>query len=125
MSSNLYGKSNALKPHDLKTFANVFKHNYIFEDPDQIATALHASNGKTKLSRDGFMAAAAALSASKPFPVSLKDIAAMYKSNAFAKKVGFVFKDDFAEDQFLESVEKNNLSGGKPRAYAIKNTFEG
>ncbi|MFQ5716928.1 MAG: spermidine synthase [Nitrospinales bacterium] len=125
VGSNLYGKSNALKPHDLKTFANVFKHNYIFEDPDQVATALHAANGETRLSPDDFMAAADALSASKPFPVSMKDVAAMYKPNAFAEKVGFVFKDDFAEGRFLESVEENNLSGEKPRAYAIKNTFEG
>ncbi|VAX32493.1 hypothetical protein MNBD_NITROSPINAE05-928, partial [hydrothermal vent metagenome] len=44
VASNLYGKTNLLKPGDRTTFASVFSGLYFFEDPEQVATVLIATD---------------------------------------------------------------------------------
>jgi len=121
VASNLYGKSNSLKPHDLRTFTGVFRQVYLFEDPERIATALIAGNGEQKMSSGDFIAAAETWTAPRPCCLSMQEIAAMYRDDDFAESPGFVFKDDFTQTGFLKSVEENNLDISRPRPYAIMN----
>ena len=122
VASNLYGKSNTLKPHDLQTFGKVFKQIYLFEDPEEVATALIATNEVRRKSAQDFVVAAEELMVSGICILPAKSIAAAYQENELRDQPGFVFKDDFTRDKFLKSVEKNNLNNFVPRPYAIMNT---
>ena len=46
----------------------------------------------------------------------------MYQPEALNGKVAFVFKDQFSDLTFEESVEKNNLDLAAPRPYSIQNS---
>ena len=121
VASNLYGKSNMLKPHDLQTFAKVFKQTYLFEDPGEVATALIATNESRRKTAQSLLASAERLMASEMCILPMKDIANTYKEDRLIDSLGFVFKDNFSRGEFLKSVEKNNLNSSEPRPYAIMN----
>lgn len=122
VSSNLYGKSNRLKPRDLATFAGVFKQIYLFEDPDEVATVLHATNQARKWAPEDMNRAAAEFMSSQQIPLSMHDIAAMYRPGKFEEYETSAFNDNFSEDHFIQAVERNNDNRTWNCPYPIKSS---
>ena len=119
VGSNLYGKSNLLKPNDWKTFSCQFNRIYCFEDHDRIATVLLATNRIETWSMSRFIQAAKQFPLSLPF--SLVDMAKTYRAEKLEKDNGTVFEDNFTKDEFDRTIEKNNLNHTKSVLYPIKN----
>jgi len=119
VGSNLYGKSNLLKPNDWKTFSCQFNRIYCFEDHDRIATVLLATNRIETWSMTRFIQAAKQFPLSLPF--SLVDMAKTYRAEKLEKDNGTVFEDNFTKDEFDRTIEKNNLDHTKSVLYPIKN----
>jgi len=119
VGSNLYGKSNLLKPHDWKTFSGKFNRIYCFEDHGCRATVLLATNRVETWSMSHFIQAANQFPLSLPF--SLVDMAKTYRAEKLEKDNGTVFEDDFTKDEFDRTIEKNNLDRTKSILYPIKN----
>ena len=119
VGSNLYGKSNLLKPNDWKTFSCQFNRIYCFEDHDRIATVLLATNRIETWSMSRFIQAAKQFPLSLPF--SLVDMAKTYRAEKLEKDNGTVFEDNFTKDEFDRTIEKNNLDHTKSVLYPIKN----
>ena len=119
VGSNLYGKSNLLKPNDWKTFSGEFNRIYCFEDHDRRATVLFATNRVETWGMSHFIKAAKQFPLSLPF--SLVDMAKTYRAEKLEKDNGTVFEDDFTKDEFDRTIEKNNLDRTKSILYPIKN----
>ena len=119
VGSNLYGKSNLLKPNDWKTFSGEFNKIYCFEDHDRRATVLFATNRVETWGMSHFIKAAKQFPLSLPF--SLVDMAKTYRAEKLEKDNGTVFEDDFTKDEFDRTIEKNNLDRTKSILYPIKN----
>ena len=119
VGSNLYGKSNLLKPNDWKTFSGQFNRIYCFEDHDRIATVLLATNRIETWSMSHFVQTAKQFPLLLPF--SLVDIAKTYRAEKLEKDNGTVFEDNFTKDEFDRTIEKNNLDHTKSVLYPIKN----
>ena len=119
VGSNLYGRSNLLKPNDWKTFSCQFNRIYCFEDHDRIATVLLATNRIETWSMSRFIQAAKQFPLSLPF--SLVDMAKTYRAEKLEKDNGTVFEDNFTKDEFDRTIEKNNLDHTKSVLYPIKN----
>ena len=117
VSSNLYGQSNKLKPHDWETFLNVFRNGYGFEDSRRIATAILATDREPQWMTEDFLISARKIE--RKFPESMEEIAAMYKPGLLRNDLGFVFNDDFTELCFDQTIKKNNLDGDQVRPYSI------
>ncbi len=119
--SNLYGKSNALKPSDCKSFLKVFRHVYCFEDDDQVATVSLACDHDYEWGLSDFRVEAMRQEAS--FHFSMEAVANCYRPGKFKEGRGSrEFTDDFAGEQFLQAVEHNNSNEVVHRPYPIKNT---
>ena len=119
VGSNLYGKSNTLKHNDWKTFSAQFKRVYCFEDYDNVATVLFATDRKETLTMSDF--AQAAKKFHSPLPFSLTEIAATYRAGKFENDNGDVFEDDLPREQLGRTIEKNNLDDTQHHPYPIKN----
>ena len=119
VGSNLYGKSNLLKPNDWKTFSRKFNRIYCFEDCDSIATVLLATNRIETWNIVDFIRAAKQFPLSLPF--SLVDIARSYRLG-MEKDNGAMFEDNFTKDEFDRMVEKNNLDSIETILYPIRNS---
>ena len=119
VGSNLYGKSNTLKHSDWKTFSVQFKRVYCFEDYNNVATVLFATDRKETLTMSDF--AQAAKKFHSPLPFSLTEIAATYRAGKFENDNGDVFEDDFPREQLGRTIEKNNLDDAQYHPYPIKN----
>ena len=119
VGSNLYGKSNLLKPCDWKTFSSAFNRIYCFEDHGRRATVLFATNREEIWGMSHFIQAAKQFPLSLPF--SLVDMAKTYRAEKLKKDNGTVFEDDFTKDGFDLTIEKNNLDRTKAILYPIKN----
>ncbi|MBT5968079.1 MAG: fused MFS/spermidine synthase [Nitrospina sp.] len=119
VGSNLYGKSNLLKPNDWKTFSAKFNRIYCFEDYDCKATVLFATNRVETWSRSHFIQAAKKFPLSLPF--SMIDMAKTYRAGKLEQGSGTVFEDNFTKDEFDQTIEKNNLDHTKSILYPIKN----
>lgn len=121
VGSNLYGKGNTLKPRDIKTFHSVFPQTYCFEDDDQVATVLIATDGKRwseEKIRDR------ALTYRKmPEGFSMPDIAKAYRPGKFLEESVATFRDQISGDGFLHDVERENLQSSKERRYPIINVY--
>ena len=119
VGSNLYGKSNLLKPNDWETFSGKFNQIYSFEDHNNLATILLATNRRETWNMSDFTQAA------KQFPFSLSfsltDMAKTYRAGKFKNDDGNVFEDDFAKEELDRAIEKNNLDATKYAPYPIKN----
>ena len=118
VASNLYGKSNSQKPGDRTTFGSVFQRLYFFEDPEQVATVVIATNQKRSRSALDIRSAAEAFE--PDFPFSMVDVAVMYRQGLLDQARGKKFVDDFSENDFIKVVEKNNTQQGKNLQYPIK-----
>ena len=119
VGSNLYGKSNLLKPNDWKTFSAKFNRIYCFEDYDCKATVLFATNRVETWNRSHFIQAAKKFPLSLPF--SMIDMAKTYRAGKLEQGSGTVFEDNFTKDEFDQTIEKNNLDHTKSILYPIKN----
>lgn len=120
VGSNLYGKSNGMKPSDCKSFLKAFPNIYTFEDPDRVATVLIAQGGEKKWSAMDFENSAEHWEGK--FNFSMKAVAGYFKSNPFATDSGKVLKDDFSAEEFSRAVEKHNSNDSLYRPYPIQNT---
>lgn len=118
VASNLYGKSNLKKPSDRTTFETLFGNLYFFEDPDQVATVLIATNQERFWSEEDIRRAADALKVQVPF--SMPVVAAMYRPELLGPACGEKFLDDFDAKDFRKAVEENNTHRGKTIQYPIK-----
>ena len=121
VASNLYGKSNALKPHDLKTFSQIFKQIYLFEDPEKVSTLLFATESEKRATQGEFRAKAELLMKRHSFSTSLEAVAEMAVPNEALGKIAYIFKDNFQQNELKEAAKKNNLDNQEPRPYAIVN----
>ncbi|SVE08048.1 uncharacterized protein METZ01_LOCUS460902, partial [marine metagenome] len=91
LGSNLYGKSNNLKHNDWKTFSVQFKRVYCFEDHDNVATVLFATDRDEIWAMSDFDQAAKKFH--PPLPFSLTDIASTYRAGKFENDHGNMFED--------------------------------
>ena len=119
VGSNLYGKSNLLKPNDWKTFSAKFNRIYCFEDYDCKATVLFATNRAETWNISHFIQAAKKFPLSLPF--SMIAMAKTYRAGKLEQGSGTVFEDNFTKDEFDRTIEKNNLDHTKSILYPIKN----
>ena len=119
VGSNLYGKSNLLKPSDWETFSGKFNQIYSFEGHKNLTTILLATNRGETWDTSDFIQAAKQFPFSLPF--SLIDIAKTYRAGKFKNDNGNVFEDDFVKGEFDRAIEKNNLDSTKYAKYPIKN----
>ena len=119
IGSNLYGKSNSLKPNDWKTFSSQFKRIYCFEDYKNVATILLATNREETWVLNDFNNAATNFHTRLSF--SLKDIAATYRAEKFKDDNGDILKDDFLKENLDRAIEKNNMDDTQCHLYPIKN----
>lgn len=122
VASNLYGKSNTMKPHDRETFLKVFPHLYLFEDDSRVATVSIAARGERPWSRGDFLDRAEAFVPPPGMKVSMREVAAMLRADPI-ESGGKVLRDDFAPGGFTEAVERNNSQRTLARQYPIKNVF--
>ena len=121
VGSNLYGKGNTLKSRDIQTFLSVFPQIYCFEDDDQIATVLIATDGKrwsAEKIRDR-----ASICRKFPKPFSMEEIVKAYRPGKFQEESVLTFKDSFSGNEFLDDVERENLQSSKDRRYPIINVY--
>jgi len=118
VASNLYGKSNLLKPQDRMTFDSVFRRLYFFEDPEQVATVLIATDRERSWSKKDIQTAAGNFMPDMPFPMT--ELAAMFKPDFLDNANGKIFSDDFAERDFLLAVDDHNTRQEKNTPYPIK-----
>ena len=116
VASNLYGKSNGLKPADRQTFLSVFEQIHCFEDPERVATVLVATRDKRRRSQRDIERAADAFNA--PMPFSMPSLAAMHRETGWGD--ASAFKDDFPAGDLHRAVEENNLWPGLRPRYPIK-----
>ena len=106
--TNLYGKSNALKPRDRKTLETVFQRVSFFEDDERVATVCVAT-----LKDDGAdLEVLRKYSSYLPKRVRqnlswLKNMD-MIDSGSLIEPSGSVFKDDFEASEFFKAVKRNN-----------------
>jgi len=119
VGSNLYGKSNLLKPNDWKTFSGEFNRIYCFEDNGRKSTVLFATNRVENWGMSHFIQAAKQFPLLLPF--SLVDIAKTYRPEKLEKDNGTVFEDNFTKNEFNRTIEKNNLDHTRFIPYPIKN----
>ena len=118
VASNLYGKSNLQKPNDRTTFDTMFSNLYFFEDPEQVATVLIATNQERFWSEGDVRRAADAFKVSVPF--SMPELASMYRPDLLGPAKGEKFLDDFETRDFRRAVDENNTHRGKKIQYPIK-----
>ena len=119
VGSNLYGKGNTLKPRDTKTFLSVFPNIYCFEDDDQVATVLIATDGECwseEKIRDR-----ASTYRKLPEPFSMEEVAKTYRPGRFREDSPSMFKDHLSGNGFLHDVELENRQNSKARRYPITN----
>ncbi len=122
VSSNLYGRSNTLKPSDQKTFAEVFKQLYFFEDPDRVATVLVATLEEQRSSVEALQKAADAFQPPGILHLSMPKIIGTLLPKPPPVAEAQVFKDDFPAGQDRETFETNNRDCPTAvRSYPIKN----
>lgn len=118
VASNLYGKSNLLKPKDRMTFDSVFRGLYFFEDPEQVATVLIATDQERSWSQEDIQIVAEKFLPGMPF--SMPELATMHKPGFLSDATAKVFADDFSEQDFSQAIEDNNTLHGKFCPYPIK-----
>lgn len=119
--SNLYGKSNTLKPRDRETFLKVFPQIYLFEDPDRVATVSIATRQESRWDRDTFRQRAEQFVPPPGMTLSMREVVeTLQEENRWAEGGG-VFRDDFDPRQFQQAVDRHNLQKPGPRPYPITN----
>jgi spermidine synthase len=121
VGSNLYGKGNTLKPRDTKTFLSVFPNIYCFEDDEQVATVLIATDGE-RWGEEEIRDRALAYKKFPP-PFSMDEVAKAYRPGKFLEDSVSMFTDHFSGDGFIHDVERENLQSTSGRRYPIVNVY--
>ena len=106
--TNLYGKSNALKPRDRKTMDTVFQRVCFFEDTEQVATvcvAILRDEGANLKTLRKYISGLPELIQRN---LSWLENTDMIESGSLIEPCGSVFKDDFEASRFFEAVKRNN-----------------
>ena len=106
--TNLYGKSNGLKPRDRKTLEAVFEKVSFFEDAERVATVcvaiLKDLDADLKLLRK----CVSNLPRRVQRNLSWSENMDMIETRSLMEPSGSVFKDDFEASEFLNAVKRNN-----------------
>ena len=106
--TNLYGKSNALKPRDRKTLETVFDKVFIFEDAERVATACVAVLKDDGVSLETLRKCSSSLPEKIQRNLSWLGNTDMIERGCSIESSGSVFKDDFEASQFFKAVKRNN-----------------
>lgn len=108
LATNLYGKSNALKPRDRKTLETVFDKVSFFEDAERVATACVAILNEDGVTLEAIRKGISNLPEKVQRNLSWLENMDMIKSDHLVESSGSVFKDDFEASQFFKAVKRNN-----------------
>jgi spermidine synthase len=106
--TNLYGKSNALKPRDRKTLETVFDKVFIFEDAERVATACVAVLNDGGVSLETLRKYSSHLPEKIQRNLSWLENTDMIERGSSIESSGSVFKDDFEASKFFKAVKRNN-----------------
>lgn len=106
--TNLYGKSNALKPRDRKTLEEVFQRVSFFEDVDRVATVCVAILKDTGASLETLRKYTPNLPEKIQHNLSWLENMDMIEDRSSIEPGGSVFKDDFEASEFFKAVKRNN-----------------
>jgi len=106
--TNLYGKSNALKPRDRKTLETVFDKVFIFEDAERVATACVAVLNDGGVSLETLRKYSSHLPEKIQQNLSWLENTDMVERGSSIESSGSVFKDDFEASKFFKAVKRNN-----------------
>jgi len=121
--TNLYGKSNALKPRDRKTLDEVFQRVAFFEDAERVATVCVAVLNDAGVPLEILQKYTSDLPEKIQHNLSWLKNVDMIESGNLVEPSGSVFKDDFEASQFFKAVKRNN--GDSPffnHPYPIRNS---
>ncbi len=119
--SNLYGRSNTLKPRDRETFLKVFPQIYLFEDPDRVATVSIATRQESRWDRATFRQRAEQFVPPPGMTLSMREVVETLQDENRWAEGGRVFRDDFDPRQLQQAVDRHNLQKAGPRPYPITN----
>jgi len=106
--TNLYGKSNALKPRDRKTLDEVFQRVAFFEDAERVATVCVAVLNDAGVPLEILQKCSSDLPEKIQRNLSWLENVDMIESGNLVEPSGSVFKDDFEASQFFKAVKRNN-----------------
>ena len=106
--TNLYGKSNALKPRDRTTLEAVFQRVSFFEDAERVATVCAAVRKDEGASLATLRKYISNLPETLQRNLSWLENVDMIDSGNSIEPSGSVFKDDFEASEFLKAVKRNN-----------------
>ncbi len=106
--TNLYGKSNTLKPRDRKTLDEVFQRVDFFEDAERVATVCVAVLNDAGVPLEILQKCSSDLPEKIQRNLSWLENVDMIESGNLVEPSGSVFKDDFEASQFFKAVKRNN-----------------
>ncbi len=106
--TNLYGKSNALKPSDRKTLEAVFQRVSFFEDAERVATVCVAILKDEGAALEALWKYISNLPENVQQNLSWLGNMDMIESGGLIEPRGSVFKDDFEVSEFFKAVKRNN-----------------
>lgn len=106
--TNLYGKSNALKPRDRKTLEAVFPRVAFFEDAERVATVCVAILRDEDASLATLRKYISILPEKVQRNLSWLENMDMIENGSSVESSGSVFNDDFEISEFFKAVKRNN-----------------
>jgi spermidine synthase len=106
--TNLYGKSNALKPSDRKTLEAVFQRVSFFEDAERVATVCVAILKDEGAALEVLRKYISNLPENIQRNLSWLENMDMIENGSLIEPRGSVFKDDFEASEFFKAVKRNN-----------------
>jgi len=106
--TNLYGKSNELKPHDWKTLEAVFQGVSFFEDAERVATVCVAILKDQDVALEVLRKYGSSLPEKIRRNLSWLENMDMIAGGSLTEPGGSVFKDDFEAPEFFKAVQRNN-----------------
>jgi spermidine synthase len=106
--TNLYGKSNALKPRDRKTLESVFHRISFFEDVERVATVCVAMLRDEGAPLEVLQQYISNLPERVQRNLSWLENMDMIEGGSLVEPSGSVFKDDFEASEFFKAVKRNN-----------------
>lgn len=123
LATNLYGKSNSLKPRDRTTLDSVFHQVTMLEDSDRVATVCVASRQGGGVSEAMFRAGLGCLPENVLRHLSWFENVDMIKTGKGFNSVGSIFEDDFKAAEFFRAAQRNNRSEPlRDPPYPIRNS---
>ena len=97
----------------------MFPNIYSFEDDEQVATVLIATDGECWSEEK--IHDRALTYRKLPEPFSMVEVAKMYRPGRFREDSPSMFKDHLSGNGFLHDVEQENRQNSKARRYPITN----